>query len=108
MAHPSPTDAMEAEPTNITMTQNDYQAMVHRIQQLEEQVSSSVLPTPSTTTSSNEPATERPAPLASFVKPVRPAVYSGIKDYATLENWISSVDSYFTLTNACPPGSITI
>jgi hypothetical protein len=90
---------METDVPTVSIPRDNYEAMVHRLHAFEAQLTA----TPSQTTSSNDSAQELPAPINSSVKPVRPSIYNGVKDYSTLENWISSVDSYFALTNARPP-----
>jgi len=46
---------------------------------------------------------DRPKTLFSELKPSKPRAFSGTKNYNIIENWISSVNSYFVLTNAQPP-----
>jgi hypothetical protein len=41
-------------------------------------------------------------PTCQQLKPNRPTRYSGVKDHTTTKNWITSVNSYFTLTRAKP------
>ena len=38
------------------------------------------------------------------LKPKQPEKYNGKRDFQTIDNWIASVDSYFALTRAEPPG----
>src|SRR4030095_1421492 len=37
------------------------------------------------------------------LKPKQPDKYNGSRDFQVIDNWITSVDSYFALTNAQPP-----
>ncbi len=37
------------------------------------------------------------------LKPKQPEKYNGNRDFQVIDNWITSVDSYFALTNAQPP-----
>ena len=37
------------------------------------------------------------------LKPKQPDKYDGKRDFQTIDNWVSSVDSYFALTEAEPP-----
>jgi hypothetical protein len=37
------------------------------------------------------------------LKPKQPEKYNGTRDFQTIDNWITSVDSYFPLTEAKPP-----
>jgi hypothetical protein len=84
----------------ITVARDDYEAMLNRLQILEAQLNATPSHTVPSTSGSNN---ETPVFPICTIKPVQPTAYNGVKDYATLENWISSVDSYFVLTNARPP-----
>ena len=54
-------------------------------------------------TSVRPPASpSNPASQLTHLKPARPARYSGVKDYTTIEDWIASVNRYFVLTGAKP------
>jgi len=41
--------------------------------------------------------------VTMHLKPKQPEKYNGNRDFQTIDNWIASVDSYFTLTGAEPP-----
>ena len=100
---------MDMDPPTVTIAQNEFDTLVHQLHELEARINNSAPSAPPSSTHvsnsipSESSATEPAPQVPSMVKPVRPSVYTGVKDYATLENWISSVDSYFCLTNARPP-----
>jgi hypothetical protein len=41
--------------------------------------------------------------VTMHLKPKQPDRYDGTRDYQVIDNWITSVDSYFALTKAQPP-----
>jgi len=77
-------------PTTIILDQNTYNEMLQRLQNFENQATTSA--TANNITTSH-----------SALKPVRPPTYDGTKNYAILESWITAVNSYFFLTNAKLP-----
>jgi len=41
--------------------------------------------------------------VTMHLKPKQPEKYNSSRDFQTIDNWVASVDSYFTLTGAKPP-----
>jgi hypothetical protein len=79
------------------------QALLEDMQmQLQELQAAALHATRSSTPPLTPPAPER-TPVGQHLKPNRPARYSGTKDHTTIENWITSVNSYFALTGAKAP-----
>jgi hypothetical protein len=78
------------------------QALLEGMQRQLQELQAALQATPSPPLPLTPPAREH-TPLTTGLKPNRPARYSGIKDYTTIENWITSVNSYFALTGAKPP-----
>jgi len=80
------------------------QALLEEMQrQLQGLQAAALHATPQTTPPVTPLASER-LPAGQHLKPNRPTrSNSGTKDYTTIENWITSVNSYFALTGAKPP-----
>jgi hypothetical protein len=93
----------------ITALQGLFEEMQRQMQQMQALMALHLpaAPAPPATPPTPAPAPEHTArsPTNSLPrpKPVRPRNYSGVKDHATIETWIASVDSYFALTDAQPP-----
>jgi len=85
----------------VLVSQALLESMQRQLQEL--QAAAALHATPSTTPPAMPPASERANPAGQHLKPNRPARYSGTKDYTTIENWITSVNSYFALAGAKPP-----
>ena len=81
--------------SNLGLTEAALQAMAHA--QLDAGTSTQVHGQMGT------PTQVHPRTLFSELKPPRPRTFSGKKDHNVIESWVSSVNSYFALTNVQPP-----
>jgi Ty3 transposon capsid-like protein/Zinc knuckle len=84
-----------SDTSNLGLTEAELQAMGHI--QLDADASSQIHGQMGT------PTQVHPRTLFSELKPPRPRSFSGKKDHNVIESWVSSVNSYFALTNVQPP-----
>ena len=84
-----------SDSSNLGLTEVELQAMAQA--QLDADTS------PQTYGQMETPTPTQPRAPFSDVKPPRPRTFSGTKDHNVIESWVSSVNSYFALTNIQPP-----
>lgn len=84
-----------SDTSNPGLTEAEIQAMAHA--QLDTDASSQTYGQMGT------PTQVHPRTPFSELRPPRPRTFSGKKDHNVVESWVSSVNSYFALTNIQPP-----